>query len=155
MSLFRKILVPTDFSAYSREAVRIAASLARLCSASLTLITVYDTMVVPTVLEGEAMPRPQVGAALYEQTVDELSRAVRDAIAGGAVDIDPVLAAGSPPMEILARARRDQCDLIVMGTHGRTGIKHALLGSVAERVVRKATCAVLTVHAPTHRIATA
>ena len=83
---------------------------------------------------------------LRDKLVNALERARHDMQANGALQIDVALAEGNPCREILRFAREGSFDLIVLGTHGRTGLNHALLGSVAERVVRLASCAVMTVH---------
>lgn len=145
---FRKLLVATDFSRHSVEALQVAAALSRLCEAPLTILTVYETLVVPTVPEGGPLPPPTIMVAAYDHTVHLLEQAVVQAKAAGAVAVESVILQGAPFTEIMARARDGAYDLIVMGTHGRTGLRHFLLGSVAERVVRRATCAVLTVRLP-------
>lgn len=148
MAPFHKILVPTDFSPCSDEAVRIAAGMSKLCGAPLTVMTVFETLFVPLVPEGALMPRPEIMAAGYAQARERLLEAGKAATAAGAVGVTETMPHGVPVDEILALARSGGFDLVVMGTHGRTGIKHALLGSVAEKVVRKAPCAVLAVREP-------
>lgn len=145
---FHKILVATDFSRHSVEAVKVAAALSRLSAAPLTILTVYETLVVPSVPEGGPLPPPTIMVAAYDHTVHLLAQAVEQARAAGAVAVESVILQGAPFTEIMARARDGGHDLIVMGTHGRTGLRHFLLGSVAERVVRRAPCAVLTVRLP-------
>jgi|JI10StandDraft_1071094.scaffolds.fasta_scaffold07173_3 nucleotide-binding universal stress UspA family protein len=148
MAPFHKILVSTDFSNYSVEAVAVAAGLSRLCQAPLTVMTVYETLVVPSVPEGEVIPTPKVMVAAYERTRELVHHAAEQARVAGAFAVDAQVLQGSPFTEIVTRAREGDYDLIVLGTHGRTGLKHFLLGSVAERVVRRAPCAVLTVRLP-------
>ena len=79
-----------------------------------------------------------------------LEESAARATSSGAVGVEAKLVEGVPFKEIISFARAGNYDLIVMGTHGRSGLKHALLGSVAEKVVRKAPCAVLTVRMPGH-----
>lgn len=151
---FRKILVATDFSRHSVEAVTTAAALSRQCDAPLTVLTVYETLVVPSVPEGEPVPPPRIMVAAYEHTAHLLEQAVAQARAAGAVHVEGIILQGAPFTEILACARTGGHDLIVVGTHGRTGLRHFLLGSVAERVVRRAHCAVLAVRLPAGTVTT-
>lgn len=144
MTPFRRILVPTDFSKHSEEAVRVAAGLSRLCAAPLTVMTVYETLVVPVPEDG-VLPTPKVMVGAYEHTCQQLAHVAEQARAEGAVAVESVVLQGAPFIEIMARAHDGDYDLIVMGTHGRTGLKHLVLGSVAEHVVRRAPCAVLTI----------
>ena len=148
MAIFHRVLVPTDFSRHSVEAVRVAGELARLCGARLTVMTVYETLVVAPISETSLAPRPQVMVGAYEHTCRQLADAVAEARKHVAAGVDSVIATGAPFTEIMRQVREGGHDLIVMGTHGRTGVLHFFLGSVAERVVRRAPCAVLTVRLP-------
>lgn len=148
MPPFHKILVPTDFSQHSAEAIRTAAALSRLCDAPLTVLTVYQPLAVPLVPEGVLMSTPAAMQKDYAEAERQLAAAAEAAQAAGAIEVTSVLGQGPIFDEIIGRARDGGFDLIVMGTHGRTGLKHAFLGSVAEKVVQKAPCAVLTVRVP-------
>ena len=121
----RNILVATDFSRCSDQAVRAALALARHFGASVHLLHV-----VPSTAPGEA-PRDRLRAIAEEH--------------GEGVSITASLAVGGPAAEIVKHAAREQVDLIVVGTPGRTGLAHAVMGSVAEAVVRTAPCQVLTI----------
>jgi nucleotide-binding universal stress UspA family protein len=145
MKPFKKLLVPVDFSQASDAALDLAISVAKTSGASLTLLHVYG---IPAyafpegfALAPEVLTRIAAGA---QEGVERLKALHRDA----GVPITALSSAGVPAEDILARARDQGFDLIVMGTHGRTGLKHVLLGSVAERVVRLAPCPVLTVRGP-------
>jgi nucleotide-binding universal stress UspA family protein len=141
---FQKILVPTDFSKHSAEAVRAAVDLSRRYEASITLAYVFEpvTYALP---EGHVMQAPPQIAEMHSVFEQRLRQAAADAAAAGAVTIDSKLLTGPVAAEITDYAERGAYDLIVMGTHGRTGLRHLVLGSVAEKVVRTAPCAVLTV----------
>jgi universal stress protein A len=144
MKLFGKILVPTDFSAHAQEAVRYAAELARTCDAPLSIVHVYD--VTPYVMP-ETVPlydTLQLGQ-LREEFQKQLLPIQQQAMQAGVARVDTQLLQGSPPGEIARFAAEHAYDLIVMGTHGRSGLAHLLLGSVTEKVVRKAPCPVLTI----------
>ena len=140
MSKIRTILHPTDFSERSESAFHLASSLARDHGAQLIVLHVIP----PPVSHGEVVARQQPNG-YREQMCDWLYRL--QAPASG-VDIDHRLTDGEPYAEILRVAEDDSCDLIVMGTHGRTGLGRLLMGSVAEQVLRRASCPVLTVKTP-------
>ena len=144
MKLFDKILVPTDFSVHAKEALRHAAEFARLFDAQLTILHVYD--VTPYVMP-ETVPLYDTVQLnqLHEEFKKQLGPAKQQAVQAGAPRVDTQLLQGSPPAEIARFAAEGGYGLIVMGTHGRTGLAHLLLGSVTEKVVRKAPCPVLTV----------
>lgn len=141
--LFNAILCPVDFSEPSRKAMRAAAELAVAVGASLTLQHVYEVpayvappATLPAIVEGEK-----------SRTRSSLSDWQVEAKALGAEDVRIVWCEGTAWHEITRRAADHGHDLIVLGTHGRTGLSHALIGSVAERVVRHAGCPVLTIRA--------
>jgi nucleotide-binding universal stress UspA family protein len=129
---WRRILCPIDFSAESRAALRVAVDLCRRLGAALTILHVRD----------RSAPRigPQDAAG---GSLDELVREARGAGLGAtaAEEIE-----GDPRQDIAEHAERQGFDLVVMGTHGRTGRDRALAGSVAESTVRRSRCPVLVVH---------
>lgn len=135
----RCILVPVDFSASSLEALQLALALARRYDARLVLLHVI------------APPHPDmlIDATQIERDVHAAAHERLTRLADATKKIWPrtsrELRTGHPVTTIIALASRTNADLIVIGTHGRTGFKRALIGSVAERVVRHAPCPVLTV----------
>jgi universal stress protein A len=142
-----RILVPTDFSTASDAALDFAKTIARTFGASLHLLHVFEDPVVTVgFTEAYAPLPPTTRVALVEdagrQLASRLSDEERDRY-----DATAQVVSGSSAMAIVEYAQDHDIDLIVMGTHGRTGMAHLLIGSVAERVVRLAPCAVLTVHA--------
>lgn len=147
MQPFKKILVPVDFSDHSAEAVRTASDLSRRYDAPLTIVHVFDPVVY-------ALPEAYVlfTAEQLDKLVSALEAQLADvkkmAAESGAVRVETRLLHGLVGTKILELVGGSGMDLIVMGTRGRTGLSHLLLGSVAERVVRLAPCAVLTVKAP-------
>jgi nucleotide-binding universal stress UspA family protein len=139
----RRILVPTDFSETSDSAMRYAIALARRFAARVHLLNVPD---YPGILAEADYPigifetmqnaaHGRLRRLLTEQDVKELQP-------------DYAVRIGQPAEEIVRYAHEHAVDLIVMGTHGREGVMRAVLGSVAETVVRRAPCPVLTVHHP-------
>lgn len=133
------ILHPTDFSEHSKHAFHLACSLARDHGARVVLLHV----VVPpmTSCEGVVLPPP-----IEEATEDAKRRLSQIKLAD--IPIEHRVAEGDPAEMILRVAEEVHADLIVMGTHGRTGLSRLLMGSVAEQVMRKAPCPVLTMKAP-------
>lgn len=143
----RKILVPIDFSAHSREAQKWAADLARRYDATLTLLHVYQPISY-ALPEGYVLPSANLLADLEVSLGRALDEAKKELEQD--VRVDTALVQGVPFAEIVRFAREGSYDLIALSTHGRTGLRHALLGSVAEKVVRKASCPVLTVRPHGH-----
>jgi nucleotide-binding universal stress UspA family protein len=144
----KRILVPIDFSDCSKKALQYALPLARQHHASITLFYVVPTASYAggeyggiDYLSLEAETRANSDQALAALAVDEIR---------GEVSADTVVGTGSPALEIIEFAKRMPADLIVVSTHGRTGLKHAFLGSVAEHVVRRAPCPVLVVREQEH-----
>ena len=144
MQPFQKILVPTDFSKHSAEAVATAVDLSRRYDASITLAYVFEpvTYALP---EGHVMQSPPQLEEMQGVFELRLRQAETDARGLGASQVQTTLLTGPVAPEITDYAERGGFDLIVMGTHGRTGLRHLVLGSVTEKVVRTAPCAVLTV----------
>jgi nucleotide-binding universal stress UspA family protein len=142
MLSIRTVLHPTDFSAYSKHAFGLACSLARDYGARLLVLHVAPPPVI-VYSEGLAIPPEPT------QYKDQLLRQLRQVQAGDPkVQVEHRLVEGDAVAEILRAAGETKCDLIVMGTHGRTGLGRLLMGSVAERVMRKAACPVVTVKTP-------
>jgi nucleotide-binding universal stress UspA family protein len=141
----RRILCPVDFSDSSRRAVDQAMAIARWYGSSLTGLHVYPLPPVAAAPTGPIILEPTL---LTAEMRAQLVAAVRQMLATEAapgVTADAVVAEGPPAGAILDQAGRMGADLIVMGTHGRSGFDRALIGSVTEKVLRKATCPVLTV----------
>jgi len=142
MGLYGRILVPTDGSAGTRRAVEHAVDLAAAHDATVHAVYVVDTASFASVSVDASWE------GVSEMLTDEGEAAlatVEDVGAGRGVAVETCLLSGSPSQEIVRYAEAEDCDLIVMGTHGRGGIDRLLLGSVAERVVRSSTIPVLTV----------
>jgi nucleotide-binding universal stress UspA family protein len=145
MANFQRILHPTDFSQPAAQAFVVARALARDHGAQMTLLHVAQRPV--TNIGGMPVPPP------LPPIEWEVLKAQLDAIVKSNPDlrIECRCVEGSPASAILDIAKETGCDVIVMGTHGRTGVNRLLMGSVAEQVVRSATCPVLTVKNPASR----
>jgi nucleotide-binding universal stress UspA family protein len=141
MIRIKKILYPTDFSTYSNQAYFHAVALAEKHGASLTVLFVYHPdMITP------GNPPDDAAARAYWLSQLEQIRPVDPRI-----PVRHVLLAGDAPTEIVRYGREAGCDLIVIGTHGRTGVERQVMGSVAEKVLRDAACSVLVVKLPKAR----
>ncbi|HVY71082.1 MAG TPA: universal stress protein [Verrucomicrobiae bacterium] len=138
----RRILVPVDFSDCSQKALQYALPLARSQQAALTLAHVVHP--VYTVGEYGALDTAQIEATMKAGAEKELAKLAASA-SGEGPPVNTVVRIGPPAREIIEVANDLAADLIVISTHGRTGLKHILLGSVAEQVVRHAPCPVLVV----------
>ena len=133
------ILHPTDFSEISRCALPYAIEFARRYSARLDLLHVLDLPYSAISMAEEAVATAQV--ALRELIAPEQQEGL---------DINTLVVRGKPFVEIIRTAREREVDLIVVATHGHSGLEYALMGSTAEKVVRKAPCPVLTIRHPEH-----
>jgi nucleotide-binding universal stress UspA family protein len=131
----RKVLYPTDFSSYSNQAYFHAVAQAEIHQASLTILYVYT----PNQREGRD---PDTDRRYWRQQLESISPT------NPAIPVTHVFIEGDPAVEIIRYARDVGMDLIVMGTHGRTGTERLLLGSVAEKVMRDGPCSVLVVKLP-------
>jgi glycine betaine transporter len=147
-----RILVPVDFSAYSERAVEYAISLAGRLGASLDVLHVVEDPLATGVWGGEtAIPNL---TELREELVEDAERRLVpycDAAERAHVPVVATARLGLAAITIVEEAKSLGVDLIVMGTHGRTGVAHLLMGSVAERVLRHAPCPVLTVREAARR----
>jgi nucleotide-binding universal stress UspA family protein len=145
--MIQKILVPTDFSISSRHAFMYAIDLNKLFHARLYLIHVLQDFtefseytLSPTIL-------PQLYLE-FEQNASQRLEEMVGSLVPDDMHCDTYILHGVPFFEIIQFARNEQIDLIVVGSHGRTGLKHVLFGHTAEKVVKKASCPVLSVRHP-------
>jgi nucleotide-binding universal stress UspA family protein len=143
MITIKHILCPTDFSEYSRHALHHATAMAKWYRAALTLLHVQPAMAIPAG-PPEVLPTLIMTPEQRQQLVLSLRNMVAEEI-GETVLTEVEVVEGNPATEIVERARTMPADLLVLGTHGATGFERLLLGSVTEKVLRKAPCPVLTV----------
>ena len=145
----RRILCPTDFSRHSRYALRRAAAMARVSGAEMILLHVLPQTTPAGLSENSYL---LANWRQFMKLEEKKAKAALEREAGlkllEGVKVKTMLGAGSPYREIERIASRMHVDLIVISTHGTTGLLHLLLGSVAERVVRHAPCPVLVVKPP-------
>jgi nucleotide-binding universal stress UspA family protein len=145
----RKILVPVDFSEFSAKALDYALAFADQFSARVVLLHVVEPAVYPESYLVVPPAFDEMNGNLVKAAEERLARLTLDRI-GNRVSAESLVRLGRAYAEIVDTAKRLDVDLIIMGTHGYTGLKHVLLGSTAERVVRHAPCPVLTVREPEH-----
>ncbi|MBI2877202.1 MAG: universal stress protein [Candidatus Tectomicrobia bacterium] len=151
----RKILAPVDFSPCSRKTLHYAIALAQRYKAELHLLTCNEGYVAgPEIIKGDLPPESRKVQSLLD-LIEALSRRETEErfekfleeipVEELGIPVERVIVEGTPYQEIIQKARELEAELIVMGTHGRTGLERVLLGSTTEKVVRLAPCAVMTV----------
>ncbi len=138
-----RILVPVDFSAHARPVLDWAAHMAEEHGSRVLLLHVYHLPVEFQQLEGAYLP-PDFWSNVKNEAEQQLGSYAED-LRGRGLEVEAVVREGYPATVIIEEAATQRANLIVIGTHGHTGLKHLLLGSIAERVVQKAPCPVLTV----------
>lgn len=137
------IMVPVDFSAYAEEALRYANAFAKLWNARVTLVHAIEEAVIPTVYGIEPMSFPSLEPLLDKSNAALMDMAANYIDADIEVNIETLI---GPPAPVIAEfADKQKADMIVLASHGLTGFKRFLLGSVAESLNRLASCAILTV----------
>ncbi len=141
-----RILVPVDFSEHARLVLEWAAHLADEHGSRMLLLHVYHLPVEFQQLEGAYLPA-DFWANVKNDAEQELGVYATELRERG-LEVEALVREGYPATVIIDEAESQRADLIVIGTHGHTGLKHLLLGSIAERVVQKAPCPVLTVKGP-------
>lgn len=146
----RHILAPTDFSDYSKDAIRYALELAQTFGAKLSLLHVVELPPYPI----EGFVPSTMGADLLNdlerQASAELAQVLPQA-QEAKIEVTRSVVIDSPFQKIIETAEAEHVDLIVMATHSRTGLSHLIIGSVAERAVRTAPCPVLTIRPPAEK----
>ncbi len=147
MNRIKKILIPIDFSDYSRHSLRYAIDLAKQFEAKMYLINVFEPPY--NGIEVEWM----IGTSRFNEDIEKMARNELDKLIKeempSDMEIEVIYKVGKPFLEIIETASQEDIDLIIIATHGQTGIKHLLFGSTAEKVIRKAPCPVLSIREPT------
>ncbi len=142
----QRILVPLDFSDHAAPVLEWVTHLAKQHSARVILLHAYHLPVEFQQLEGAYLP-PDFWSNVKVEAEQSLSRYAEELERRG-IQVESVVREGYPATVIVDEAASQPADLIVIGTHGLSGLKHLLLGSIAERVVKKSRCPVLTVKIP-------
>lgn len=142
-----KILVPIDFSDYSKNSLKYAVNFAKFLKAKVYLIYVIEPQIYPADFSMGQIAMPPVELELDKRAKEELEKLAKTEI-NGELEVETIIKTGKPFIEIIETAREIAVDLIIIATHGRSGVEQILFGSTAEKVVRKAPCPVLTLRDP-------
>lgn len=142
-----KVLVPIDFSDYSKSSLKYAVTFAQHFKASLILIYVIEPIVYPPDFSMGQIAIPAPGLEMDKRATEELEKLAEKEIPSD-LSVKKIIKTGKPFVEIIETAVEEDVDLIIIATHGHSGVEHILFGSTAEKVVRKAPCPVLTLREP-------
>ncbi len=143
----KKILVPIDFSDYSKSSLKYALNFVKQFNAELILIYVVEPVIYPPDFSMGQIAIPSVDLDLDKRAIEELDKLAQKEIPKE-IKVKTIVKTGKPFIEIIETASEVDVDLIIIATHGHTGVEHLLFGSTAEKVVRKAPCPVLTLREP-------
>lgn len=146
MTEFKRVLAPTDLSPFGEVGLRAAADLAVQLDATLTILHVVPEDELGALANAHSLRHPVdlIYQDLESAIMDQFRRVVSSEVRR-ALRVEPMVSVGTPAVEIVRAAHLKGADLIALGTHGRTGLARMVMGSVAEQVVRRAPCAVLTI----------
>jgi len=142
-----KVLVPIDFSDYSKIALKYAVDFAQKFNAKMYLIYVVEPVIYPPDFSMGQIAIPSVNTEWDIKAKEEIDKLADSEIPTG-VKIKTIIKTGKPFLEIIETAAEEDVDIIIIATHGHSGMEHILFGSTAEKVVRKAPCPVLTLRKP-------
>ncbi len=145
----KKILVPQDFSDYSLHALKYAITFADLFKAELLVLHIVEPIVYPADFSFGQVSIPAMEEEIRKHSEEQLNELVSKDIPEN-IKATPIIRVGKPFIEIVEVAKAENADLIVISSHGRTGMDHVLFGSTADKVVRKAPCPVLTIRPHEH-----
>ena len=145
----KKILVPVDFSDNSKKALRYAIPFAQQFNASLILVYIVEPTIYPSDFGFGQVGFPDVEKELHEKAIGEMSSLI-ESLVPTTVKTQTMVGSGIPFVEITQYAKVEEVDIIIVATHGRTGVEHILFGSTAEKIIRKAPCPVLVVRSEEH-----
>jgi len=147
MDTIKNILVPIDFSNYSKNALKYAVNFAKIFNSKIYLVYVVEPVIYPSDFSMGQVTFPVADLEMNERAKEELNRLAKTEISEG-IEVETIIKTGKPFVEINETAGELDADLIIIATHGHTGMEHILFGSTAEKVVRKAPCPVLTLREP-------
>ena len=146
-SKLKKVLVPIDFSDYSKSALNYAADFAKKFNAGIILIYVVEPVIYPPDFSMGQIAIPTINTEWDMKAKEELDKLAKTEIPD-AITVNTVVKTGKPFIEIIETASEEDVDMIIIASHGHSGMEHILFGSTAEKVVRKAPCPVLTLREP-------
>lgn len=140
----KRILVPIDFSSYSKNALEYAVPLSQMFLAELVLVYVVEPTVYPADFSFGQVGFPSVEEELRNRGSEELTKLIENRIPRS-VKSRKVIRTGKPYLEILEAIKAERADIVVIATHGHSGVEHLLFGSTAEKVIKKARCPVVVI----------
>lgn len=147
MPQIKRIVVPVDFSEYSKRAFRYSIDFAQTFGAEMILVYVVEPVIYPADFSFGQVALPSMEHELQQRSQEQLAALIAKEVPQG-VHARSVIRSGKPFVEIIQLAKEEEADLIIIATHGHSGIEHVLFGSTAEKVVRKAPCPVLSIRSP-------
>ncbi len=147
MPQLKRIVVPIDFSEYSKKAFRYAIDFAKTFGAEMILVYVVEPIIYPADFSFGQVALPSMERELHDRSLEQLNALIQKEVPEGTA-ARCVIRSGKPFVEIIQVAKEEKADLIIIATHGHSGIEHVLFGSTAEKVVRKAPCPVLSLRSP-------
>jgi len=142
-----KVLVPIDFSDYSKSALKYAVNFAKSFNAEILLIYVVEPIIYPPDFSMGQIAMPTINTDWDNRAKEELDKLAKNEITNNG-NVKTIIKTGKPFAEIIETAKEEDIDLIIIATHGHSGVEYILFGSTAEKVVRKAPCPVLTLREP-------
>jgi len=143
----KKVLVPIDFSDYSRNSLRYSINFIRCFRAELILIYVVEPVIYPPDFSMGQIAVPAVDVEVDKRASEELKKLAKTEVPPD-MKARTIIKTGKPFVEIVETAAEEDIDLIIIASHGRSGMEHILFGSTADKVIRKAPCPVLTLRDP-------
>ena len=143
----KKVLVPIDFSDYSKSALKYAINFVKSFNAEIILVYVIEPTIYPPDFSMGQIAIPTLDVEMDKRAADELSSLAKKELPAD-MKYKTLIKSGKPFIEIIDTSVEEDVDLIIIATHGHTGVEHILFGSTAEKVVRKAPCPVLTLRDP-------
>ncbi len=143
----KKVLVPIDFSDYSKEALNYSLNFINCFNAELTLIYVIEPVIYPPDFSATQISIPPTEVEITKNAEESLNQLINKEIPSD-IKVKSIIKTGKPFVEIVETASEEDIDLIIISSHGHSGVEKILFGSTAEKVVRKAPCPVLTLRTP-------
>lgn len=143
----KKVLVPIDFSDYSKDALNYSINFIKCFNAELTLIYVIEPVIYPPDFSGTQISIPPIDIVTTKHAEESLKQLIDKEIPPD-IKVRAVVKTGKPFVEIVETAAEENIDLIIISSHGHSGVEKILFGSTAEKVVRKAPCPVLSLRTP-------
>ena len=151
MLTMKKILLPIDFSEYSKSALKYAIEFNRAYNAEIILLYVIEPVIYPADFSFGQVALPSMEMEIRERGQKQLDALLQKEIPS-TMTARALILSGKPFLEIVRTAKEEAVDLIIIASHGHTGIEHILFGSTAEKVIRKAGCPVLSIRSEDHPV---